>query len=51
MLAVFWYFLKRSIDDTAIEPLCIEEYIGEIGDFVEIDGVGFYIDDYTVEYD
>lgn len=50
METLFWYFLKSSVDDIVRQsPICSECYLGEIGDFVELDGVGFIIIDYAIE--
>lgn len=50
MELIFYYFLKNSVDDTELStPICTDKYLGEIGDYCEIDGVGYYITDYTVE--
>lgn len=47
---VFCYHLKNSIDDEMREaPLYTQTYIGEAGDFVELDGIGYIITDYTHE--
>lgn len=47
---IFWYFLKSSVDDVVkTSPICSQVYLGEIGDFVELDGVGFIIVDYAIE--
>ena len=50
METLFWYFLKSSVDDIVRKsPICSECYLGEIGDFISIDGVGYYIIDYAIE--
>lgn len=50
METIFYYFLKRSIDNTCIkQPYPTLDYLGDIGDFCTIDGVGYYIVDYTIE--
>ena len=51
METIFYYFLTRAIEDTpSAEPYCTDEYLGDIGDFVSIDGVGYYISDYAIEH-
>lgn len=50
MMRIFYFFLKSSLDDTPIRnPICTEDFLGDIGDFVEIDGVGYIITDYAEE--
>lgn len=50
METIFYYFLRRAIDDTPYStPYCTDTFLGDIGDFVSIDGVGYYISDYAVE--
>ena len=47
---IFYYFLKRSFDDTAISiPYTTFDFLGDIGEFVELDGVGYIIKDYATE--
>lgn len=47
---VFYYFLRRSFDDTAIRiPYTTFDFLGDIGEFVELDGVGYIIEDYATE--
>jgi hypothetical protein len=46
----FTYFLKSAVDDQPLDkPICSDFYYGEIGDFVEIDGIGYIITDYAEE--
>lgn len=46
----FWFFIKRSLDDEIkIDPIYSDCFLGDIGDFIEIDGVGFIIIDYVEE--
>ena len=46
----YYYFLKRSVDDVMTKyPFCSMEFLGEIGDYVDIDGVGYIITDYAIE--
>lgn len=50
MMRVFYFFLKSSVDDEPAKyPICAEDFLGDIGDFVEVDGVGYIITDYTEE--
>lgn len=50
MEMMFYYFLKSSVDDVQREdPICTDEYLGDIGEFCEIDGVGYIIVDYVEE--
>lgn len=47
---IYYYFLKRSLDDTKVEePYPSLEYLGDISDYCEIDGVGYIIEDYASE--
>ena len=49
-MTVFYYFVKRAIDNVKVEePLYFEKFIGDIGQFIEIDGVGYVIVDFVVE--
>ena len=49
-MTVFYYFVKRAIDNVKVEePLYFEKFIGDIGQFIEIDGVGYVIIDFVVE--
>lgn len=49
-MTVFYYFVKRAIDNVKVdEPLYFEKFIGDIGEFLEIDGVGYVIVDFVVE--
>lgn len=51
-MPIFYYFLRRNLDDVDMRfPLATTNYLGEIGDFVDIEGIGFTITDYAVEYD
>lgn len=50
METLFYFFVKRSIDDVMREaPICTTVFIGDIGEFCEIDGVGYIIVDYAIE--
>lgn len=47
---IFYYFLKTSVDDTPLKkPIETLDYIGNIGDFIELDGVGYIIEDMAYE--
>jgi len=47
----FYFFLRSSIDgERKLDPVCTyNEFLGAIGDYVEIDGAGYIIDDYASE--
>lgn len=46
----FYFFIKRSLDDEIqTEPICTTNFLGGVGDFFEINGVGYIITDYAVE--
>ena len=46
----YWYFLKSSLDDVETkEPIYSDTYLGDVGDFYDMDGVGYIISDYAVE--
>ena len=48
---MYWYFVKRAFDDVIIDiPFPSNDYLGDINDFVEIDGVGYIITDYAEEW-
>ncbi len=50
-MPIFYFFVKTSVGDVVRpNPICSDEFLGEIGDFVEIDGVGHIITDYAEEY-
>lgn len=50
MARIFYFFLKSAVDDTPVkDPICIDEFIGDIGEFVELDGVGYIVTDYVEE--
>lgn len=49
-MLVFYYFLKTSLESTMRDtPYVTDTYMGDIGDFVSIDGVGYIIVDYVIE--
>ena len=46
----YWYFLMRTTDDVMIDtPISSPYYLGDINDYVEIDGIGYIITDYAEE--
>ncbi len=50
-MLIFYYFLKRSLDDVEnVFPFRTTDFWGEVGDFVEIDGVGYIITDYAFTF-
>ena len=50
MITTFYFFLKNAIDDSPRKmPYCTSTFMGDIGDFVTIDGVGYYITDFAIE--
>jgi len=49
-MPVFYYFLKKNLTGEMREvPYITESYLGEVGDFCTIDGIGYTIVDYVVE--
>lgn len=49
-MTIFYYFVKRAIDNVEVEePLYFEKFIGDIGEFLDIDGVDYIIVDFVVE--
>ena len=49
---IFYYFLKRNLTDEVSKiPFVSNDYLGDISDFVSIDGVGYTIVDYAVEWE
>lgn len=50
-MPIFYYFLKRTLTgETSKYPITTDVYMGEIGDYVDLDGCGYIITDYAVEY-
>ena len=50
MDTIFEYTLKTSLDEDVInEPFYSKKFIGDIGDFIEVDGVGYIVIDYKQE--
>ena len=48
METIFYFFLTRTLDDTT-EIYPTDTFLGDIGDYIELDGVGYTISDYTIE--
>lgn len=47
---IYYYFLKSTLDDTVLSnPINSNDYLGDIGDFIEVNGVGYIILDYVEE--
>lgn len=44
----FYYFLKNA-EGGIMEPYRTDEYLGEIGDIVDLDGEKYIIVDYAVD--
>jgi hypothetical protein len=50
MEVTFWYFLKSALTNKEKkDPIAADEFLGDVGDFVEINGVGYIICDFVVE--
>lgn len=50
MARIFYFFLKSAVDDIPVEnPICTDDFLGEVGEFVELDGVGYIVTDYVEE--
>ena len=50
MTETFWYFLKSALTGVAKkDPVGFDYFIGDVGEFTEIDGVGYIICDFVVE--
>ncbi len=45
----FYYFLRNTRSGSFIEPYCTDEYLGEIGDIINLDGEEYIIEDYAVD--
>lgn len=45
----FYYFLKNAGSGNLIEPYRTDEFLGEIGDIVDLDGELYIIVDYAVD--
>ena len=47
---IYYYFLKSTLDNSILpNPINSNSYLGEIGDFVEINGIKYIITDYAEE--
>lgn len=47
---IYYYFLKSTLNDEVLSnPINSNFYLGEIGDFIEINGIGYIITDYAEE--
>ena len=47
---VFYFFVKSTLTDNKREfPICTDQWLGDIGSYVEWDGIGYTITDYAVE--
>jgi hypothetical protein len=50
MTKIFYFFVNSAIDDEpCTEPIITDEFLGDIGDYIEFDGAGYYIRDYAIE--
>lgn len=50
MCMIYYFFLKRTLTGEKREtPFCSTTFIGDIGDFIQIDGIGYQITDFAVE--
>ena len=50
VIHVFEFFLKSCLNDEVLKyPYMTDTFLRDIGDFVEIDGVGYIIVDYAEE--
>jgi hypothetical protein len=50
MERIFYYFVKSALNgDVKENPICSDEFLGDIGDFIEFNGVGYIIIDYAEE--
>ena len=49
-MRVFYYFLKTAVDDMPVkDPIYSETFLGDIGEFIRIDGINYIIIDYVEE--
>lgn len=47
---IFYFFVKSAFNDVQKEePIYSTDFLGDIGDFCEVDGVGYIITDYAEE--
>lgn len=49
METVFYYFMKTLDGEQKKDPIFSTTYLGEIGDQVNINGIDYIIEDYTME--
>ena len=50
MTKIFYFFVNFAIDDEpCADPIITTDFIGDIGDYVERDGIGYFIRDYAIE--
>jgi len=50
MMKLFYFFVNSSVDDEPrTEPIITNTFLGDVGDYVEVDGAGYYVRDYAVE--
>jgi len=51
-MPIFYYFLKRNLTGrTKKTPYPSFDYLGEPGEYVNLNGVGYTIVDYAVEFE
>jgi hypothetical protein len=50
MKKIFYFFVNSSVDDQPrTDPIITDSFLGNVGDYVEFDGAGYYITDYAIE--
>lgn len=50
MERIFYFFVKSALDGTVKKnPICSDEFLGDVGDFIEFNGIGYIIIDYAEE--
>lgn len=50
MNRIFYFFVKDTTDDSLIEnPICSDEFLGDIGDVIEWFGQDYTIVDYAID--
>lgn len=50
MKKIFYFFLNSSLtDEPCAEPIITDNFLGDVGDYVEVDGNGYYVRDYAIE--
>ena len=51
MERIFYFFVKNTLTGEVKEnPICSDEFLGDINDCIEFDGIEYIIIDYAVEY-